>query len=85
MAEGANPQEDRTEAPTQRRLQRAREAGQVAVSREVVLWAVLGAATLGLAWQAPAAGRALLTTFRALVEHAASGEASRRPPCAWRR
>jgi hypothetical protein len=55
------------------------------VSREVVLWAVLGAATLGLAWQAPAAGRALLTTFRALVEHAASGEASRRPPCAWRR
>jgi len=76
MAEGANTQEDRTEAPTPRRLQRAREAGQVAVSREVVLWAVLGAATLDLAWQVPAAGRDLLTTFRALIEHAASGEAS---------
>ncbi|HJS85204.1 MAG TPA: EscU/YscU/HrcU family type III secretion system export apparatus switch protein [Acetobacteraceae bacterium] len=76
MTEGANTQEDRTEAPTQRRLQRAREAGQVAVSREVVLWAVLGAATLGLAWRAPAAGRDLVVTFRALIEHAASGEAS---------
>lgn len=76
MAEGDNTQEDRTEAPTQRRLQRAREAGQVAVSREVVLWAVLGAATLGLAWQAPVAGQDLVVTFRALIEHAASGEAS---------
>ncbi len=76
MAEASDTQDGRTEAPTQRRLQRAREAGQVAVSRELVLWAVLGAATLGLAWQAPAAGRDLLVTFRALIGHAAAGEAS---------
>ncbi|MBV8703582.1 MAG: flagellar biosynthesis protein FlhB [Acetobacteraceae bacterium] len=76
MAEGPESQGDRTEAPTPRRLQRAREAGQAAVSREVVLLAVLSAATLGLAWQAPVAGRDLLTTFRAFIEHAASGEAS---------
>ncbi|MBV8870112.1 MAG: flagellar biosynthesis protein FlhB [Acetobacteraceae bacterium] len=76
MAEGSESQGDRTEAPTPRRLQRAREAGQAAVSREVVLLAVLSAATLGLAWQALVAGQDLLTTFRAFIEHAASGEAS---------
>jgi hypothetical protein len=58
------------------RLQRAREAGQVAVSRELTLRAVLGAATLGLVWQAPVAGMDLLVTFRALIEHAAAGKAS---------
>lgn len=78
MAEAPETAEDRTEAPTARRLQRAREAGQVAVSREVVLFAVLGAATLGLVWQAPEAGRTLLVTFRALIEHAAMGDASPR-------
>jgi flagellar biosynthetic protein FlhB len=76
MAEGFGTSESRTEAPTQRRLQRAREAEQVALSRELVLCAVLGAATLGLAWQAPAAGRDLVVTFRALIEHSASGEAT---------
>ncbi len=78
MAETPETEGDKTEAPTARRLQRAREAGQVAVSREVVLFAVLGAATLGLVWQAPEAGRDLLVTFRALIEHAAMGDASPR-------
>ena len=78
MAGATETQDDRTEAPTARRLQRAREAGQVAVSREVVLFATLGAATLGLVWQAPQAGRDLLATFRALIEHAAMGDASPR-------
>ena len=43
--------DDRTEAPTQRRLQKAREEGQVPMSREAVLWAGLAAATASLmAW-----------------------------------
>jgi len=39
-------QQDRTEAPTVRRLQRAREEGEVPVSREAVLLAGLAAAAL---------------------------------------
>lgn len=46
-AEGAGG--DRTEAPTGRRLQRARSAGQAPLSREVSVLAVLGASTLMLA------------------------------------
>jgi len=41
--------EDRTEAPTGRRLQKAREEGQVALSREMVTLATLAAAT-ALLW-----------------------------------
>ncbi len=54
MAEG----EDRTEAATPRRLQRARAEGSVAVSREVPALAGLGAATLLLATAGPGLGRA---------------------------
>jgi len=39
---------ERTEAPSQRRLEQAREEGQVARSREVNTFALLGAAALGL-------------------------------------
>ncbi|MDR3538893.1 MAG: flagellar biosynthesis protein FlhB [Acetobacteraceae bacterium] len=46
MAEDAANQEDRTEAATPRRLQRAREQGQVAVSRELATLAGLAAALL---------------------------------------
>ena len=44
---------DRTEAPTARRLQKAREDGQVALSREAVHLAVVAAGTggLALAWE----------------------------------
>ncbi len=76
MAETPGTGGERTEAPTPRRLQRAREAGQVAVSRELVLLAVLGAAALALVWQAPVAGRDLLVAFRALIERGAAGEVS---------
>lgn len=38
--------EDKTEAPSARRLQKAREEGQVALSRELVMLAGLGAAAL---------------------------------------
>lgn len=45
------------------------------MSRELVLFAVLGAGTLGLVWLAPAAGRDLVATFRGFVEHAAADDA----------
>jgi flagellar biosynthetic protein FlhB len=42
----AGDQQDRTEAPTSRRLQKARDEGEVPVSREAVLLAGLAAVTL---------------------------------------
>ena len=78
MAEAPDAAEGRTEAPTARRLQRARDAGEVAVSRELVVLASLGAATLSLVWLAPASGRDLLGLFRALLEHAAAEDVAPR-------
>jgi flagellar biosynthetic protein FlhB len=52
MAESPQ-QEDRTEAATPRRLQKAREEGQVPVSRELTGFASLAAVTLALAVLAP--------------------------------
>jgi flagellar biosynthetic protein FlhB len=51
--------DDRTEAPTARRVQRAREEGDIAVSRELVTLAVLGGAMGLLALRWPAMGGAL--------------------------
>jgi flagellar biosynthetic protein FlhB len=46
MSGQSGDKDDRTEAPTARRLQKAREEGQVPVSREAVLLAGLAAVTL---------------------------------------
>jgi flagellar biosynthetic protein FlhB len=46
MSGQTGDQQDRTEAPTARRLQKAQEEGEVPVSREAVLWAGLAAVTL---------------------------------------
>lgn len=51
----ATEAEDKTEAPTQRRLERAREEGETALSSELVKFAALGGATLGAALLGPAA------------------------------
>src|SRR3954449_2078820 len=48
MSGQSGDQEDRTESPTARRLQKAREEGQVPVSREAVQLAGLIAVTLTL-------------------------------------
>ena len=56
MAEG----EDRTEAATPRRLEKARSEGNVAVSRELPGLVGLGAATLILAMLGPALGRGFI-------------------------
>jgi flagellar biosynthesis protein FlhB len=67
MADQA-PQGERTEAATPRRLQRAREEGQVPISRELVTLAGMAAVTLALLWTAPGTAHDLalsLSTFLA--------------------
>lgn len=60
MAEGrgsAGEAEDRTEEPTQRRLEKAREQGEIALSSEVVKLAALVGATLAVALLGPGAAQ----------------------------
>src|ERR1700758_4569118 len=64
------PQQDRTEAATPRRLQRAREEGRVPVSREIQLFSGLAAVTLVLAWTAGSTGQDLATRLAAFLAHA---------------
>jgi flagellar biosynthetic protein FlhB len=69
MAEGESTSaEDRTEAPTQRRLDRAREEGQSPLSREVVGFATLLAGTLAGFLALPPLGTEWLRLMRALLE-----------------
>ncbi|NKE47452.1 EscU/YscU/HrcU family type III secretion system export apparatus switch protein [Roseomonas frigidaquae] len=70
MAEGgeAGDAADRTEAATPRRIEKAREDGQVAMSREAVGWAALAAATLAAIYALPVTGTAMLRAMRATLE-----------------
>jgi flagellar biosynthetic protein FlhB len=70
MAEGDRDAADRTEAATPRRLQKAREAGHVPVSRELSSFAVLAGACLVLAMVAPASARSLVARLAVLLEQA---------------
>jgi len=70
MAEDT-PQQDRTEAATPRRLQRAREEGRVPVSREVHTFAGMAAVTLVMVWAAGSTVQGLATRLAALFAHAA--------------
>lgn len=65
--------EDRTEAASSRRLEKARQDGQVPLSKEAVGFATLAAATLAAAFVLPGAGMALLGAARGLL--ASAGEA----------
>ena len=67
MAEG----EDRTEAATPRRLERARSEGSVAVSREVPALAGLGAATLVLSMFGSSIGHGMSNRLVAMFDIAA--------------
>jgi flagellar biosynthetic protein FlhB len=60
--------DDRTEAPTSRRLREARRRGQLARSREVADAAQLVAVTLALAWMGPVMMRSLATSMRRALE-----------------
>ena len=57
MSGQTGDQQDRTEAPTARRLQKAQEEGEVPVSREAVLLAGLAAITLVFLMLGSAIGR----------------------------
>ena len=62
--------EDRTEAASPRRLQQARESGDVPLSKELASLAGLGAATLVFAMAVPAAAHGLTLRLAALMANA---------------
>ena len=62
--------EDRTEAATPRRLERAREEGNVPLSKEAVGFASLGGATLAAAIALPPLGGELLAMLRGMLSGA---------------
>lgn len=63
---------DKTEEPTQRRLEQAFEKGDVVKSQEVVAFFTLGAIVLTIAMASAPASRALFGPLRGLIEHADS-------------
>jgi flagellar biosynthetic protein FlhB len=69
MAE-TDDKDQRTERPTQRKLEKALEQGDVAKSQEVVTFFVLGAATLAFMIGSGAIGRNLTMSLRGLLEQA---------------
>ncbi|HBH26162.1 MAG TPA: flagellar biosynthesis protein FlhB [Rhodospirillaceae bacterium] len=73
MAEGGGEQPDesqKTEDPTPRRLEQAREKGQVPVSREVSTWLLLFVGTLLIAFGAGPLLTHIALTLRGYLEHA---------------
>ncbi len=60
-------QEDRTEAPTARRMQKAREEGQVPVSREAVLLASIGGIALSFLLLDGAIARSMVRSLSVLL------------------
>ncbi|MFC7474041.1 flagellar biosynthesis protein FlhB [Dankookia sp. GCM10030260] len=68
MAEDDKDAADRSEAPTARRLDKARQQGQVPLSREAVGFATLLAATLAGFLALPPVGIAWLQALRSLLE-----------------
>jgi flagellar biosynthetic protein FlhB len=71
MAESAEDS-DKTEDPTQKRLDEALERGDVVKSQEVNTWFVIGGATLALATFAGGMSSDLTTTMRGLIANAHS-------------
>ena len=69
MAEESGGSDDRTEAPTARRLQKARDEGQVPISREAILLAGLAAVTVSFARWDERIGRDLSGLFTVLLNH----------------
>jgi flagellar biosynthetic protein FlhB len=69
MAEGTE-QEDKTEEPTQRRLDQAIEQGNVATSAEINTFAILAAFTLALMIAGPGIARGLLAEMRGFLMNA---------------
>jgi len=72
MAEGDDAKDgaDRSEAATPRRIERAREEGQVAMSREAAGWVALLLATIAAGVVLPAQGVLLMRAMRGALETA---------------
>lgn len=69
MAENETHQDDKTEEPTQRRLDQARERGQVATSREINHWFIILGATIIVALMAPHVMGRLAHAMLPFIEH----------------
>jgi flagellar biosynthetic protein FlhB len=60
--------EQQTEAPTDKRLEEAREEGQLPVSREIATWTIFVASLIVVAWLGPTMGREMIDGFRPFLE-----------------
>lgn len=70
MAEENPTEEDqKTEDPTERRLEKAFEEGKISYSRELVHWSVLASAAALFLWLIPYASTAFLTMTRSVFEN----------------
>ena len=69
MSGQTGDQENRTEAPTARRLQKARDEGEMPVSREAVLWAGLVMATLTFVMMDRGIGFGLTRSLALIIGH----------------
>lgn len=67
MSGQTGDQQDRTEAPTARRLQKAQDEGEVPVSREAVLLAGLAACAVTLWFTGPGVGQHLVRPFSVIL------------------
>ncbi len=76
MAGEGGDAEDRTEAPTPRRLAKAREEGQTALSKEAVGFATLLGASLAGAIALPPMTNGLLLSLRGLMANAHQADAA---------
>jgi flagellar biosynthetic protein FlhB len=65
--QGGDDAQDKTEAPTPRRLEKAREDGQVALSKELAGFAALALAGIGLLWILPSLASGLMRTQKAVI------------------
>lgn len=69
MAETETDKEQKTEHPTGKRIQEARDKGQLAISREVGTWFILTAGLIVVAWLGPRMGEQLLSSLRSFLEN----------------
>lgn len=70
MAEAEGQDSDRTEEPSQKRLDEALQRGDVAKSQEVSTWFIIAGGTLMLAMFSGSVSGGLTTTFRGVISNA---------------
>ena len=75
MAEGGSDKEQKTEAPSERKLQEARERGQVVSSREVATFMLFAAGCLGVMVTGTKVAQDLVSPLRTMLAAAATESA----------